>query len=83
MNLLAALAQQKEELSRLNAGLGSEIAERRRVESENRGKKPRPRELHEIGQIILTAPDIKTASEKILHHALTAGALRYRQHSPA
>ena len=72
--LLAALAQQKEELSRLNAGLGSEIAERRRAESEIAAKNRDLETLHEIGQIILTAPDIKTASEKILHHALTAGA---------
>ena len=71
--LLGTLAQQKEELSRLNAGLGSEIAERRRVESEIAAKNRDLETLHEIGQIILTAPDLKTASEKILHHALTAG----------
>ena len=72
--LLGALAQQKEELSRLNAGLSSEIAERRRVENEIAAKNRDLETLHEIGQIILTSPDVKTASEKILHHALTAGA---------
>lgn len=72
--LLGALAQQKEELSRLNAGSASEIAERRRVESEIATKNRDLETLHEIGQIILTSPDVKTTLEKILHHALTAGA---------
>jgi len=49
--LLGTLAQQKEELSRLNTGLASEIAERRRVESEIEAKKRDLETLHEIGQI--------------------------------
>jgi signal transduction histidine kinase len=72
--LLGALAQQKEELSRLNAGLGSEIAERRRVEIEIAAKNRDLETLFEIGQIILTSPDLETTLEKILHHALAAGA---------
>jgi len=72
--LLGVLAQQKEELSRLNAASASEIAERRRVESEIAAKNRDLETLHKIGQIILTSPDVKTTLENILHHALTAGA---------
>jgi GAF domain-containing protein len=72
--LMQVMARQKEELARLNAGLQSEIAERAKARAEIAAKNRDLETLHEIGQIILTSPDDKTTLEKILHHALTAGA---------
>jgi GAF domain-containing protein len=72
--LLEAMARQKEELSRLNAGLHREIAERTKARAEIAAKNRDLETLHEIGQIILTSPDLETTLEKILHHALAAGA---------